>query len=82
MRKPRLERLNPFEQLDDDRRPLEINPQVTLQGVPPLVRRPLRVRRPVPSKPVLARRAAGRSLPDGASWGGTPRCARAEGTGW
>jgi hypothetical protein len=48
--------------------------------MPPLVRRPLRGRRPVPSKPVLPRRA-GVGVLVCTGIGGTPRCARAEGTG-
>jgi hypothetical protein len=49
--------------------------------VPPLVRRALRARRPVPSKAVLAQRTAEGFIVDVHSFGGAPRCARPEGTG-
>ena len=49
--------------------------------MPPLVRRALRARRPVPSKLVLARGGADRIVVTSALSAPAPRCARVEGTG-
>jgi hypothetical protein len=48
--------------------------------MPPLVRRALRARRPVPSKLVLARRGASTAEPEVRRSRAAPRCARVEGT--
>jgi hypothetical protein len=55
MSEPLLEQVDAVEQFDDERRAFCVD----AEGVPPLVRRPLRGRRPVPSKPLLARPTAG-----------------------
>jgi hypothetical protein len=67
MSEPLLEQVDAVEQFDDERRAFCVDAEVALEadefadaeGLPPLVRRPLRGRRPVPSKAVLARRTAG-----------------------